>query len=291
MIHAKFYNNGTPWFIVKLLGSAIEQILEEVKGDNLRESSKTDAKGDYDIGDLFDSLDLHYEVVRHGRSLFIESSDDPSRRTDAAKNILAAYEEFIKNISGIDDHGASLMGNAFRFIYKDTTIIRKPVIQVSQLRTENGRNLQEGLRFLSMGAMEAMRNRVMHSASKNNPLSIRETLQIFSTISFLWEKIDCGVTDTLAESNDFYEANDGAKSFKRIIEYYRKHNGNTDYLSSENKNRLFKSCIINQNIAGGYSSYPILKKYLEENSDFINSSVCELSEDDKNLLKKRFELV
>ena len=240
-----------------------------------------------------DETIFHTEVIRHGESLLAESQNDPSKRTSAVKECLTAFDAFIKKISGIDDTGSPLMGDAFGFEQHNNAngvikIDRYPEVQVSGLTTESGRNIQNGVKFMAMGVMLGVRNIAIHNTAKDNILEADEMLHILAVVSFLWRIVDRGVVEALAGTTEFQEANSVAKTFGRMREYY--HTIHSNYPTVGQKNMLLKSCLINNNLINGFTCKPIICSFLNEEKEFISSSQCELTTDEKETLGKLFRL-
>ena len=238
----------------------------------------------------FDMMNFHTEVIRHGRQTFIESIEDPSKRSISIKECLTAYDKFIKNISRIDDTGKSLMSKAFSFGGGKTEngIDKYPIVQVSPLTSESDRDFQDGIKFLAMGLMVGIRNLHLHTTAIDDELDVEDTLHILSIISYIWKSIDQGIISSLAESNSFNEANQRVQVFKRTSDYYK--NTGASYPSVKDKNKLIENCIINNNIISGHDCKGIISSFLNEEKDFIWSSECTLSGEQKETLKNIYDL-
>lgn len=98
----------------------------------------------------------------------------------AVNELEKAYIKLIKQKSGLDQDGESLMGHAF----KDTGPLK-----INSMRTESDRNEQEGIMFISMG-ISRLRNVTSHEPSADTPLAKEDALAIISIISYLWRKVD-----------------------------------------------------------------------------------------------------
>jgi uncharacterized protein (TIGR02391 family) len=102
---------------------------------------------------------------------------------------VAIFEAFkainirVKEMTGIDDDGQSLMGSAMRD--------ENPLIRFGDLTTETGRNIQAGFRFMFMGAVRGIRNPDAHE--KFRPLNDEEAFEELSFASMLMRRLDDAV--------------------------------------------------------------------------------------------------
>jgi len=126
--------------------------------------------------EIFDSRNFHFEVRRHARLLFLEG-----RYFHAVFESCKAFDKYIQEKSGIDKHGAELMGAALSL---------KGPLKINTQRTETERNEQEGVMHLCMGLMRAIRNPEAHEPELDWPITQEDAINILSLISFLWQKID-----------------------------------------------------------------------------------------------------
>ena len=108
---------------------------------------------------------------------------------------VAIFEAFkainnrVKEMTGIDEDGQSLMGRAMRDA--------EPQIQFADLSTETGRSIQAGFRFLFMGAVGGIRNPDAHEEFR--PLSDEEAFEALSFASMLMRRLDSTVAPSRPE--------------------------------------------------------------------------------------------
>lgn len=69
---------------------------------------------------------------------------------------MKALNNRVKSLSGLDSDDASLMGTAFSN--------KAPHLIVADRSTETGRSIQDGVRFLLMGAVQTFRNPRGHTS-------------------------------------------------------------------------------------------------------------------------------
>jgi uncharacterized protein (TIGR02391 family) len=101
---------------------------------------------------------------------------------DAVRKALEKYEVYVQGKSGLRDKiGKNLMAYAFNEA--------SPLISIADSSsTKRGKALQEGFRFISMGAMEFWRNYLSHG--DENQMSHQDAVAILATVSHLLYFID-----------------------------------------------------------------------------------------------------
>lgn len=115
---------------------------------------------------------------------------------EAAKDAAIIYEKKVKSAASIRVFGVKLMHKSFG--YQDSSDKTKintatlPVLQIFDISTDTGKNMQNGHRSLSVGLMEAFRNPVHHETSEETKklFSQNDCLDILSLISFLLHRLD-----------------------------------------------------------------------------------------------------
>ncbi len=102
----------------------------------------------------------------------------------AIRESVITLELIVKHKSQLDLSGRDLMAKAFglEFDLKTKTIKRLPKIAINSLKSISERDEQEGIMYLAMGAMQAIRNNYLHTSGNRQ---IARCLQIFSTINFI----------------------------------------------------------------------------------------------------------
>jgi uncharacterized protein (TIGR02391 family) len=102
---------------------------------------------------------------------------------------VAIFEAFkavnirVKQISGLDLDGQDLMAKAF-----GDERDRNPPVQLADLHTETGRNIQTGFRFMFMGAVRGIRNPDAHELFK--PITDAEGFEELAFSSMLMRRLD-----------------------------------------------------------------------------------------------------
>jgi uncharacterized protein (TIGR02391 family) len=129
--------------------------------------------------EMFDSRNLHSEVHKHGRLLFIEG-----RHFHSVFECCKAFDKYVREKSKINKSGTELMGAALSL---------KGTLKINSQRTESERNEQQGVMHLCMGLMRAIRNPESHEPALDWHIKEEDALNILSLISFLWNKVDTAV--------------------------------------------------------------------------------------------------
>ncbi len=104
------------------------------------------------------------------------------------------YGVKLRELSGKDVDGVGL-AELFSFTSDKITkaIIRPPVIQLSDLKTESNRNMQDGQQHLTRGLIAGFRNPVNHAPMAEvvpNVISEVDCLNILSLVSYLASRLD-----------------------------------------------------------------------------------------------------
>lgn len=100
--------------------------------------------------------DLHDAVRTEPLQLFRDGHFNEAVRRAAER-----FEDALRDRSGLDDHGRTLMANAFR---PDGGVLR-----LVNVEAENQRDFQEGFQFLAMGMIQAIRNVFSHGDEERRP--------------------------------------------------------------------------------------------------------------------------
>ncbi|WP_208281535.1 TIGR02391 family protein [Massilia oculi] len=115
----------------------------------------------------------------------------------AADQGVKLYAAMLRDLSGADMDGAEL-ADLFS-VHRDKRVIKKyPKIQVSELKSETGINIQEGQQLLTRGLIKGFRNPISHAPmSRVVPSLISEVdcLNVLSLISYLSTRLDNAKVD------------------------------------------------------------------------------------------------
>lgn len=127
--------------------------------------------------DVFLKRDFHSEVNKHRRELFLQGN-----YFHAVFEAAKAYNFLVKEKSNSEKDGVSLM--------MDVLSVNNGVLKITKCVSETDRNVQEGVKFLSSGLMQAIRNPTAHEPAITWPISKQDCLDILSFISFLFRQLD-----------------------------------------------------------------------------------------------------
>jgi len=120
---------------------------------------------------------FHPMIIQHTRKLFLQGNYFHSV-FEAAK----AYNVEVKRKAQSGKDGQALM--------LDVLGADKGVLRITAGVTETDRNVQEGVKFLSAGLMQAIRNPTAHESALDWPIARDDALDILSFISFLFRQLD-----------------------------------------------------------------------------------------------------
>jgi uncharacterized protein (TIGR02391 family) len=120
---------------------------------------------------------FHPTVTLHSRKLFLESN-----YFHAVFEAAKAYNVEVKKKSHSAKDGQALM---LEVLGAD-----KGVLKITPCLSETDRNVQDGVKFLSAGLMQAIRNPTAHEPALDWPIAREDALDILSFLSFLFRHLD-----------------------------------------------------------------------------------------------------
>lgn len=120
---------------------------------------------------------FHPVVVQHARQLFLQGN-----YFHAVFEAAKAYNAEVKKKAKSTKDGQALM--------LDVLSVDKGVLKITACVTESDRHVQDGVRFLSAGLMQGIRNPTAHEPAQEWPISREDCLDILSFIAFLCRQID-----------------------------------------------------------------------------------------------------
>ncbi len=125
---------------------------------------------------LFDTRRLHGDVYRHSRQLFVQGN-----YFHAVFEAAKAYNNAARDKAQSVRDGQSLMLEIWGW--------ERGVLKVTPCESETDKNVQEGIKFLTAGLMQAIRNPTAHEPALDWPISEDDCLDILNFISFLFRKL------------------------------------------------------------------------------------------------------
>lgn len=126
---------------------------------------------------VFAAREFHPEVIKHARKLFTQAN-----YFHAVFEVAKAYNKLVREKAKSEANGRPLMLAVWG--------CEKGVLKITPCESETDRNVQDGIRFLSAGLMQAIRNPTAHEPAVDWPISREDCLDVLSFISFLFRKLD-----------------------------------------------------------------------------------------------------
>lgn len=127
----------------------------------------------------FDARCFHPEVRKHARSHFCRGA-----YFHAVFESCKAFDTAVRNNTGIQKSGQSLMTEALA--------LNGPVKLNSQQK-QSEKDEQQGIMYLCMGLMNAVRNPQAHEPELDWPMSRDDALDVLALVSFLFRKLEQAV--------------------------------------------------------------------------------------------------
>jgi len=129
---------------------------------------------------LFLARDFHPEIVKHCKDLFLQGN-----YFHAVFEACKAYNRLVKLKAQSVKDGSPLMLEVWG--------CDKGVLKITRCETQTDRDVQDGIKFLSAGLMQAVRNPTAHEPAILWPIGKQDCLDILGLISFLLRQLDKAV--------------------------------------------------------------------------------------------------
>ena len=129
---------------------------------------------------VFAARAFHHEVGKHARKLFLQEN-----YFHAVFEASKAYNALVKAKAQTQRDGQALMLEVWSG--------EKGVLKLTPCLTDTDRSVQDGVKFLSAGLMQAIRNPTAHEPALDWPISREDALDVLSFISFLLRQLDKAV--------------------------------------------------------------------------------------------------
>ena len=127
--------------------------------------------------ELFASRRFHATVTLHSRKLFLQGN-----YFHAVFEAAKSYNVEVKRKAQSIKDGQALM--------LDVWGAEKGVLKITPCVSDTDRNVQDGVKFLSAGLMQAIRNPTAHEPALDWPIKREDALDILSFLSFLFRQLD-----------------------------------------------------------------------------------------------------
>lgn len=131
------------------------------------------------LWDEFSERKYHHSVVLHSRELFISGF-----YFHAVFEASKAFNKETQKKSQSDKDGYQLMMDVFSL---------KGSLKLNAGQTQTEQNVQEGVKFLSAGLMQAARNPTAHETAVDWGIAKEDCLDLLSFISYLFKQLDKSV--------------------------------------------------------------------------------------------------
>lgn len=128
---------------------------------------------------VFDARGFHPMVVRHGRGHFVRGA-----YFHAVFECCKAFDAAVRENTGSTKNGQPLMSEALS--------LTGPVKLNSQT-SQSEKDEQQGIMYLGMGLMNAVRNPQAHEPELNWPMKYEDALDVLALISFLVRKFETAI--------------------------------------------------------------------------------------------------
>ncbi len=127
----------------------------------------------------FHTRNFHSEIHKHCSKLYSQGN-----YFHAVFEAAKVYNKKVQEKAQSSQNGQALMMEAW------TT---SGVLKMTACQTKTDKNIQEGVKFLSAGLMQAMRNPTAHEPALDWPISKEDCLDMLSFISYLLRQLDKAV--------------------------------------------------------------------------------------------------
>jgi len=127
----------------------------------------------------FDARAYHAEIQKHGRSHFCRGA-----YFHAVFECCKAFDTAVRNNISSGKSGQSLMSEA---------LCLSGSIKFNSQQTQSEKDEQQGVMYLCMGLMNAVRNPQAHEPELNWPMSREDALDVLALVSFLFRKLEKAV--------------------------------------------------------------------------------------------------
>jgi len=159
--------------------SMITPEAQEQAVDKILKTAQIDAKLANAISEDFLARNFHEKIHQHCRKLFLQEN-----YFHAVFEAAKVYNKYVQEKAQSEKDGQSLMLEV---------ISVNGVLKLNKGVTQTEKNVQEGVKFLSAGLMQAMRNPTAHEPALDWPIGKEDCLDMLSFISYLFRQLDKAV--------------------------------------------------------------------------------------------------
>ncbi|RBP79100.1 TIGR02391 family protein [Marinomonas rhizomae] len=160
-------------FCRKLCSGSHDYELERILESNGLNSTSVNRE----IISNFMSHSFHAEIVLHSKKLFIQG-----HYFHAVFEACKVYNKKVQEKAQSEKDGQNLM--------LDVWGADNGVLKITPCQTETDRNTQNGIKFLSAGLMQAIRNPTAHEPAIDWPVNKQDCLDLLGFLSYLFRQLD-----------------------------------------------------------------------------------------------------
>ena len=147
--------------------------------DRILEQAGVIAQAEMEASRDFLTRYFHPEIHKHCSKLYSQGN-----YFHAVFEAAKVYNKKVQEKAQSSKDGQALMMEAWTF---------SGVLKVTACQSETDKNVQEGIKFLSVGLMQAMRNPTAHEPALDWTISKEDCLDMLSFISYLFRQLDKAV--------------------------------------------------------------------------------------------------
>ena len=147
--------------------------------DKILKTAQIDTQFSTAISEDFLSRNFHEIIHKHCRKLFIQEN-----YFHAVFEAAKVYNRLVQQKAQSEKNGAPLMLDVWSL---------KGSLKINKGQTQTEKDVQEGVKFLSAGLMQALRNPTAHEPALDWPISKEDCLDMLSFISYLLRQLDKAV--------------------------------------------------------------------------------------------------
>lgn len=147
--------------------------------NNILKSAGASSTSVSPLAEDFTSRNYHEQIHKHCRQLFMQEN-----YFHAVFEAAKVYNKLVQDKSKSEKDGQSLMLDVLSV---------NGVLKLNKGVTKTEKNVQEGVKYLSAGLMQAMRNPTAHEPALDWPISREDCLDMLSFLSYLFRQLDSAV--------------------------------------------------------------------------------------------------
>ena len=166
----------------QLLGQfllVLTPVEHEKEVDKILKNAQIDIQMRSSISHDFQSRNYHELIHKHCRKLFLQEN-----YFHAVFEAAKVYNKSVQKKSQSRKDGQPLMMDVFSLV---------GVLKLNKGESQTEKDVQEGVKFLSAGLMQALRNPTAHEPALHWPISKSDCLDMLSFISYLLRQLDVAV--------------------------------------------------------------------------------------------------